>query len=378
LENQSKVEQCRGQWRTMVTMKTQADLLPQRVSELSKNLPAGAGNNMMKRFGASRSASFVVGVLMASIIAGACGSKDSSGASSDKAIGSGGADELFAETASFETVQGKPQRVTFGISTVDGRILHGGSVFVAFRPVDDSGADTKRAGVAASYLAVAGPATSNDKPASIGALSDGVGVYSATFTFPKPGFWTAQIRQSKGGKVLAETAVDVKAKNSIPDVGDPAPATQNPVLLNGQKPSVPINRIDSRSGPDALAELADPALHTEVIADLLKAHRPFVVVVSTPAYCQSKFCGPITDLVDERAKTATATASDDGLAFVHLEVFANATENMVNKWAAEWILGDGEGREPWVFLVGRDGKIAARFDNVMTSAEFISALTKLN
>jgi hypothetical protein len=357
----------------MVTMKTRSQLLHHRISRSSKNAPARAGANGAKRTQASKTASFVVGTLMAALITGACGSKGTSEASVGKAVGSGGPNELFAETASFETVQGKPQRVTFGLSTVDGRILHGGNIFVSFHPVNDT--NTKLTGVPANYLAVAGPATSNDKTASIGALSDGVGVYAATFTFSEAGFWTAQIRQSKDGKVLAETAVDVRAKNVIPDVGDPAPATQNPVLLNGQKPSVPINRIDSRSGPDALVELADPALHSEVIADLLQAHRPFVVVVSTPAYCQSKFCGPITDLVDERAKTATA--SDDGLAFVHLEVFANATENVVNKWAAEWILGDGEGREPWVFLVGRDGKIAARFDNVMTSAEFAAALAKL-
>jgi hypothetical protein len=319
-------------------------------------------------------------VLMSgALLTSGCGTKTGGDASqprgSGNEAGSAGPDELFAETASFETVQGKPQRVTFGLSTVDGRILHGGTVFVSFRPVEKNNSTTAPPGVTASYLAVAGPATPNDPTASIGALSDGVGVYAAMFTFPTAGFWTAQIRQTKGGKLLAETAVDVKAKNVIPDVGDPAPATQNPVVLAGQKPSVPINRIDSRSGPDALENLADPALHTEVIADLLRAHRPFVVVVSTPAYCQSKFCGPITDLVDEQAKERNTTNPD--IAFVHLEVFANATENVVNKWAAEWILGDGEGREPWVFIVGRDGKITARFDNVMTATELNTALADL-
>jgi hypothetical protein len=290
-----------------------------------------------------------------------------------KTAGAGGPNELFAETASFETVKGKAQRITFGLSTVDGRILHGGSIFVSFSPVNAK-TQASTPAVPASYLAVAGPATSSD-PASIGAFSDGVGVYAANYTFATAGFWTAQLRRSKDGNVLAETAVEVKAKNAIPDVGDPAPSTQNPVSRKGKPLSVPINQIDSRSGPDALTELADPMLHTEVIADLLTANRPFVVVVSTPAYCQSKFCGPITDLVDEIAKTrATDNA---GLAFVHLEVFADATAGTVNKWAAEWILNDGEGREPWVFFVGRDGKITARFDNVMTPDEFKMALAAI-
>jgi hypothetical protein len=315
-------------------------------------------------------------VLGATLIASGCGTtsptKPMAGAAT---AGSGGPDELFAETASFETVKGKPQRVTFGLSTVDGRILHGGSIYATFRPVGAKGSTSLGPGVPAKYLPVAGPATATDPAASIGALSDGVGVYAATYTFPTAGFWTAQLHQTKGGKLLAETAVEVKAKNLIPDVGDPAPLTQNPVIVDGKQPSAPINQIDSRSGPDALTELADPTLHTDVIADLITAKRPFVVVVSTPAYCQSKFCGPITDLVDEQAKTQPTPNS--GVGFVHLEVFADATAGTVNKWAAEWILNDGEGREPWVFFVGRDGKIAARFDNVMTSDEFTTALATI-
>jgi hypothetical protein len=322
----------------------------------------------------SLKASFFAVAVAVTVAMGGCSSSPSeSKPSASKTVGAGGPDELFAETASFETVKGTPQRVTFGLSTVDGRILHGGSIFVSFRPVDTKDKASDPA-VPASYLAVAGAATSSD-PASIGAYSDGVGVYAATYNFPTAGFWTAQLRQSNGGKVLAETAVEVKAKNAIPDVGDPAPATQNPVAIDGKPLRVPINQIDSRSGPDALAELADPLLHTEVIADLLAARRPFVVAVSTPAYCQSKFCGPITDLVDETAKARASTNSD--LAFVHLEVFADATSGTVNKWAAEWILNDSEGREPWVFLVNRTGKIAARFDNVMTREEFNTALAKI-
>jgi hypothetical protein len=163
----------------MVAMKTQAHLLPERISHSGKD-PAQAGIGA-KRPQAARTASFIVGALMAALITGACGSKGTSEASVGKAVGSGGPNELFAETASFETVQGKPQRVTFGLSTVDGRILHGGNVFVSFHPVNDT--NSTLTGVPADYLAVAGPATSNDKTASIGALSDGVGVYAATFTF---------------------------------------------------------------------------------------------------------------------------------------------------------------------------------------------------
>jgi len=43
-----------------------------------------------------------------------------------------------------------------------------------------------------------------------------------------------------------------------------------------------------------------------------------MVVVSTPTYCQSRFCGPITDSV-----SALAQRYGDRMAFVHLEVWKN-------------------------------------------------------
>lgn len=127
--------------------------------------------------------------------------------------------------------------------------------------------------------------------------------------------------------------------------------------------------IDSRAAGDA--PLPDPELHAGTIAAALEAKRPLMVVVSTPTYCQSRFCGPITDSV-----SALATRYGDRMAFVHLEVWKNFDDNEVNKAAAEWIYPPGtkDPREPWVFVVGRDGRISHRFDNVATDAELEQAV----
>lgn len=64
------------------------------------------------------------------------------------------------------------------------------------------------------------------------------------------------------------------------------------------------------------------------------------------------------------------------MAFVHLEVWKNFDKSEVNKAAAEWIYPPGtkDPREPWVFVIGRDGRIAHRFDNVATDAELQQAV----
>src|SRR5205814_944640 len=87
------------------------------------------------------------------------------------------------------------------------------------------------------------------------------------------------------------------------------------------------------------------------------AHRPALVVFATPVYCQSRFCGPVTDMVGQLAK-----AYSDRASFIHVEIWADFQKQQPNPGIDPW-LGD---REPWVYLIGADGKIAARWDNVVT------------
>jgi hypothetical protein len=143
-------------------------------------------------------------------------------------------------------------------------------------------------------------------------------------------------------------------------VGDAAPASQNPVVGT---PGVPPEAIDSRAS--AQTPVPDPELHQTTVAQALAEKRPVVLVVSTPTYCVSQFCGPVTDTVADLAKTYA-----DRARFIHIEVYkdykATALKDRLNPAAAEWMGPDAV--EPWVYVIGADGKITARFDNIMTRA----------
>jgi hypothetical protein len=291
-------------------------------------------------------------------------------------VGEGGPDELFAETASFEVLAQKPQRVLVGIGTADGRVLQGGSVRFIFHSDTSAGVVETQIDAPAKFLPVPGSANPAGS-ARIGRPSEGIGVYAATdVEIPSAGLWTIDIVSfNDKTKRLAQTAVEVKDKAVVPDIGQSAPKTANPNATS----SVAKELLDSRSGPNGLGdELADPKLHQDVIDDLLAQHRPFLVVASTPTYCQSKFCGPTTDMIDAIANDPLWKSTN--LAFVHLEIFAefNASgSSRLNKWVIPWINGDGEGHEPWVFVVDKSGKIAARFDNVVTETDVRKALQQV-
>jgi hypothetical protein len=52
-----------------------------------------------------------------------------------------------------------------------------------------------------------------------------------------------------------------------------------------------------------------------------------------------------------------------------VEIWRDFQKQVMNKAAAEWLLRDGDLNEPWVFLIGTDGRIVVRFDNVTTRDE---------
>jgi hypothetical protein len=78
----------------------------------------------------------------------------------------------------------------------------------------------------------------------------------------------------------------------------------------------------------------------------------------------SRFCGPVTDMVAE-----LAAEYGDRADFIHVEIWADFQEGAVNEAAADWLLREGDLEEPWVFLIGADGRVVARWDNVATRSE---------
>ena len=194
------------------------------------------------------------------------------------------------------------------------------------------------------------------------------GVYATPpLRFPEPGVWQVTVDATVDGQELTtSTAFEVYPTSAVPGPGDPAPRTTQP--LPGD-PSVAPESIDSRLAFDE--ELADPGLHRTTVADALDAGRPVMLTVTTPVFCVSRFCGPITD---ELARLEAVYG--DRVEFVHLEVWKDFEGAVLNKAAAEWVAPQDTERaaEPWVCLVDATGTITARWDNVASVHELTAAL----
>jgi len=141
--------------------------------------------------------------------------------------------------------------------------------------------------------------------------------------------------------------------------GQPMPALDSPTTANAQG----ITPICTR----------DPAcrFHELSIADALDAGKPFIVMVSSPAFCSTGICGPTLEILIAEA------ASQPDLNFVHVEVYtdpAKLGEVPQQELVAPTLSELGMTFEPSLIAVGEDGIVRARLDASMDRHDIAAAL----
>jgi hypothetical protein len=149
----------------------------------------------------------------------------------------------------------------------------------------------------------------------------------------------------------------VQRRSHSPPVGARAPASDTPTLG-----TAPIRKLTTAVPPDR-------ALLRYSVADSLRRHVPFVVTFATPAFCTSKTCGPVVDVVDHVRREFAGS----NIRFIHVEIYKdNNPVKGWNRWVLQWRLPT----EPWTFVVGRDGRIKAKFEGALSVGELTSAVRR--
>lgn len=312
---------------------------------------------------------FTSAVLVVGMLAAACGSDGGSEGASGASGGSG----LTAITASVDLYTEDPQRVAFGLVMPDNNLVSFGTVDVAFSLVGTAAeASEPKPGptTTASFVPVFGTPDRSSGPV-VTSPSKGRGVYEATdVVFDTAGFWVADITADiEGlGAQKAATTFAVLEQPQLPAPGDKAMPTRN---LTVDSKGVPEAAIDSRAAESG--EIPDPELHATTIADAIRRGRPAVVVFATPVYCVSRFCGPVTNMVEKLARRY-----EDRAVFIHVEIWKDFQNQKVNGAATEWLrTPDGNITEPWLFLIRADGTISDRWSAMWSEQDVAKQLDRL-
>lgn len=185
-----------------------------------------------------------------------------------------------------------------------------------------------------AYLSKTAAASSGDLKA----------IYEAEVPLPSAGKWQVlTLSKASGGLVGAASAVEVAASSDIPAVGQRPPKIDTPtVASSGGK----IASIDTRD-PHATT------LHEQNFADVV-GKQPVALLFATPQLCQSRVCGPVTDLLLQ-----LQAYYGKRVVAIQQEVY---NDNDLNKGLRPQLEAFNLVTEPWLFTVGADGLIKARLE----------------
>ena len=280
------------------------------------------------------------------LIAIACGGGDGSGNGGDN-NGAG----IVASPGNSELVVG-PNRFAFALADENNEPIHatdGVSVSLRFFFEDEL--------------------KSEQEAGFTWAIPDVTGFFVANVDFDQPGTWKVEATVVRdGSETPVEFPFPVVERGAAPIIGDPAPATGNLTLSQESN----IVRISTDQEPDL-------SYYELTVAEALDNDRPFLVIFATPAFCATRFCGPVVDNVKE-ISPAYAGRVD----FIHIEPFELDEEGLLvtvegssgamDRVPVQAILAWNLQTEPWIFIVDGSGIIANRFEGSASPEELRDAI----
>ena len=169
-------------------------------------------------------------------------------------------------------------------------------------------------------------------------------VFVASAELTRAGDWGAElaVTLNDGEAERLRMRLIVLERTREPMLGEPAPRSVQRVLRDVDD----ISEIDTSNPPM-------PELHELTVAEAVDRGRPVLVALATPAFCQTRFCGPVVDTVmrplHERYRGEVE--------FVHIEPFdvaaARGGRLELVPAMAEW----GLTTEPWIFVIDGSGRV---------------------
>jgi hypothetical protein len=200
------------------------------------------------------------------------------------------------------------------------------------------------------------------KPAYTAQGSEGPGEAKTVYVVPKVDFdrsgpWLA-IAMLKGPDGLQASRMPSLVVDQFPGVlkvGEKAPVIHTPTAddVGGD-----LAQIDTRIPPDQMHEVD--------FADVV-GKKPVVITFATPAFCESRVCGPTVDVVQEVADKFKGQAD-----FIHMEVWKD--NDPTTKKVRPQLEAFGLPTEPRTFLIDKNGIVRDRIEGAIGVSELEDAM----
>ena len=195
------------------------------------------------------------------------------------------------------------------------------------------------------------------------------GLYVTDVVYPDAGRWGTRFTAT----MPDGSTESVRADYDVVETGSTVP-------IGGEAPSIETPTIASAGGDvGAVSTDKEPAerFYTTSVDDALAAGEPLVLAFATPAFCETQICGPTLETVK-----AVATDYPD-VTFINVEPYEMAVQDGTLQpvldasgqlQPAAWTDAFGLRTEPWIFVIGADGTVRAKFEAVVGADELRTAI----
>jgi hypothetical protein len=180
-------------------------------------------------------------------------------------------------------------------------------------------------------------------------------IYAARVPLDQAGRYAVLVVSRAGSRLVgAATGVTVARASPIPAPGQRAPAIDTPTQASE---GGDLAKITTRVPPDDMNKVS----FRQVVG-----RRPVALLFATPALCQSRVCGPVTDIA-----LSLQSRFGDRMTFIHQEVYR---DNQIGRGLRPQLRAFHLTTEPWLFTFDRRGRIAARLEGAFGANEFSQAV----
>ena len=320
----------------------------------------------------TRRIGMLLGVAIAALILAACGGDDGAGDApaevdfSAQAVGEAFNPDVQPQVINSALALGA-NRVIVALFTADVDLVHDAEGVLRLYRLDEAGMGTFQSEHLLRRATIAGESTHEHADGSDHVHEDPLAtVYLAHVDFPETGKWgvalSIKVEDERYDQLLASPVV-VLDRTPEPGIGDAMPASTHLTLRD----VADVSEINSSQEPIV-------AMNELTIAEALQTGKPVLVAIATPAFCQSRFCGPMMDGVVHPLYEEFSGR----VQFVHVEPFLLDEARNNQRLApapimAEWRLQT----EPWIFVADADGAVVAKFEGITTVEEVRETLTAL-
>jgi hypothetical protein len=116
----------------------------------------------------------------------------------------------------------------------------------------------------------------------------------------------------------------------------------------------------------------NPAFYQMTLAEAMTNGKPTLLLFATPAFCQTRFCGPAYDVTSELQKEY-----GDQINFIHVEIYTGLPDPSATNWQlAPAMTAFGLSSEPWLFVLDRKGVVIYRVEGLFTAEEIEEYIPK--